>query len=358
MLAEAHALIRRGHYACIVCREHARIREEARKKDIDTYTLPLRSNYDLVSIWKLCQFIKGQHFDVVNTHSGKDSWIGGIAARMAKTPVLVRTRHLDIRLKRNIVNFIHYLPDTYITCGLNMRDNLIKNCGFPPERVVSIPTGIDERFLDTPRQPQARTEYDLDANAVVISNVGILRTVKGQEVTLQAFKRVLEALPHARCLLVGDGPGRNRLENVAKTLGISEHVIFTGYVEDVARIYSFSDVCVLSSFSEGVPQSVLQAMAVGVPVVATRVGGVPEVVVHEETGLLVDSGDHEAIAAQILRLVNDPALVIKLTKNARTFVLKDHCLEAMVSKIEHLYMTLLQRKTGNQNEDSIYPKDL
>ncbi|MBF0317668.1 MAG: glycosyltransferase family 4 protein [Nitrospirae bacterium] len=358
VLAEAHALVQRGHYTCIVCRVQARIRDEAQKKGIDTYTLPLRSNYDIISIWKLFRYIRRQQFDVVNTHSGKDSWIGGIAAKMAKTPVLVRTRHLNISLKRSLVNFIHYLPDTYITCGKNMRANLVRNCGFPQDRVVSIPTGVDEGFFATPRQSHGRSEYGIDADTVVIVNVGILRTVKGQEVTLQAFKKVLEVIPNVRCILVGDGPGRNRLENVAKTLGISESVIFTGFLDDVAAIYSFSDVCVLSSFSEGVPQSVLQAMAVGVPVVATRVGGVPEIVAHEKTGLLVDSGDHEALAAQIIRLIKDPALAKALTKNARTFVLEDHCLEAMVTKIERLYMTLLQRKTGNQNEDSIYQKDL
>ncbi|MBF0344783.1 MAG: glycosyltransferase family 4 protein [Nitrospirae bacterium] len=344
VLAEAYALMQRGHYVCIVCREHARLKTEALKKGVTVYTMPLKSSYDLTSIWQLVKYLRQHRFDVVNTHSGKDSWIGGLAARIAKTPVLVRTRHLNIKLKRNVINFIHYLPDAYITCGQNMRDTLVQECGFPQDKVVSIPTGVAKEFFDTRRDLHAKSKYGLDAGSVVIANVGILRTVKGQEITLQAFKKVLTELPHAKCLLVGDGPGRNRLLNVAKTLGISDNVIFTGYVDNVPDIYSFTDVSVLSSLSEGVPQSVLQAMAAGVPVVATRVGGVPEIVDHGGTGLLVDSGDHEALAAEILRLVKNPALAAELTKNAKTYALENHSLEAMVDKIERLYITLVQEK--------------
>ena len=128
VLSESLGLARRGHYVALVCRDHSAIKTEAAMLGIDVHTLPLRKPYDIESIVRLAMLLTRGRFDIVNTHSGVDSWIGGIAARLAKVPVLARTRHLNIPLKRNPLNFIHYLPDVYITCGENMRTNLTRNC--------------------------------------------------------------------------------------------------------------------------------------------------------------------------------------------------------------------------------------
>ncbi|RJQ19420.1 MAG: glycosyltransferase family 1 protein [Nitrospiraceae bacterium] len=341
VLAEAAGLIAKGHYIAIVCREHARIKTEAMKPGIDVHSLPLRKPYDAASIIKLAGFMKAGKFDIVNTHSGVDSWIGGIASRMAKVPVLVRTRHLNIPLKRNIFNFIHYLPDMYITCGDNMRSNLVNNCGFPAGKVVSIPTGVGMEFFEVRRNPEAKLKYGLDVNSTVITNVGILRSVKGHEVTLRAVKSVVDFFPNTKFLIVGDGPREETLKNLAKELGISEHVIFTGFVENIPEIYSFTDVAILSSWSEGLPQGLLQAMAAGVPVAATGVGGVPEVVINEKTGLLIGPGDHEGLAKGIIRLLNKPDEASRFAANAKELVLKGHSANHMIEKIEKLYKKLL-----------------
>jgi glycosyltransferase involved in cell wall biosynthesis len=344
VLSEAAGLIRKGHYAAIVCRGYAAIKSEAIKLGIDTYTLPMRKFYDIPSIIKMTKFLKNNGFDVVNTHSGVDSWIGGIAARLAKVPVLVRTRHLNIPLKRNLLNFVHYLPDVYITCGNNMRNNLVSNCGFPADRVVSIPTGAAMEFFDVKKNMEAKLKYGLDLNSIVITNVGILRSVKGHEVTLKSVKTVIAVFPNAKFLIVGDGPRKDALVNFTNELDISRHVIFTGFVENIPEIYSFSDVAVLSSLSEGLPQSLLQAMAAGVPVVATKVGGVPEVVLHEKTGVLTEPGDHEGLARGIIRILNNPDEAVQFTRNAKDLVLKEHSVHHMVDKIEGLYMSLLNQK--------------
>ncbi|HBH61862.1 MAG TPA: hypothetical protein DDX85_09020, partial [Nitrospiraceae bacterium] len=230
VLAEAAGLSERGHYVALVCREHASIREEAVRAGLDVHTLPMRKLYDAASIIRLTRFLKDNRFDVVNTHSGVDSWIGGLAARFAKVPVLARTRHLNLPLKRNLLNFIHYLPDVYITCGENMKDHLVKRCGFPGHKVVSIPTGVGPEFFDVKRDRDAGRKYGLDTDSVVITNVGILRSIKGHEVTLKAVKTVAGAYPKARFLLVGDGPRKEILERLVQDLGISQQVIFTGFV--------------------------------------------------------------------------------------------------------------------------------
>ncbi len=352
VLSEAAGLLDRGHYAAIACRQHAMIKDEALKLGIDIHILPFKKLYDISSIIRLTGLLRDKKFDVVNTHSGVDSWIGGIAAKFAGIPLLVRTRHLNLPLRRNPLNFIHYLPDMYITCGEDMRNNLITRCGFPRGRVVSIPTGISIERFSTGRNRKAGLKYGIDAGCPVITNVGILRSVKGHEVTLKAVKTVVESVPHARFLIVGDGPRREALESLAAGLGISGHVIFTGFVEDIPGIYSFSDVAVLSSWSEGLPQSVLQAMAAGVPVIATRVGGVPEVVIHGKTGMLVEPGDHKALAQGIIKLLGDHRLSMQLAENARDTIVREHSLAHMIDRIESLYERLLRQKQAGGNLDA------
>jgi len=253
-------------------------------------------------------------------------------------------------LKRNLLNFIHYLPDVYIACGENMKCHLVEGCGFPDHKVVSIPTGVGPEFFNVKKDRDARMKYGLDADSIVITNVGILRSIKGHEVTLKAVKTVAAAFPKARFLLVGDGPRKEILEKLVQDLGISQHVIFTGFVKDIPEIYSFSDMAVLSSWSEGLPQSLMQAMAAGVPVVATRVGGVPEVVIHEKTGLLVESGDHEGLAKGIIRILSDPGVSAEFAENAKKHVMEYHSVKHMVDKIEGLYKGLLAAKALTRKE--------
>ncbi len=341
VLAELEGMANRGHYAALVCREHAKM---AQKLSIDVFTLPMRRLYDVTSIINLAGILKKKRFDIVNTHSGVDSWIGGIAAKIAGVPALIRTRHLNIPLKRNMLNFIHYLPDMYITCGENMRNNLVQNCGFPFNKVISIPTGVGEEFFRVTKNPQAKTRYGLAPETPVITNVGILRSVKGHEVTLNAVKIVIEHFPDAKFLIVGNGPAKKRLENMACDTGIAKHVVFTGFIENIPEVYSISDVAVLSSWSEGLPQSMLQAMAAGVPVVATRVGGVPEVVIHEKTGLLVDAGDYNALARGIIRILENPGVALDFAKNARELVKREHPTSHMLNNIESLYSRLLNNE--------------
>jgi glycosyltransferase involved in cell wall biosynthesis len=349
ILAEAVGLSARGHYVALICRRHSQIKVKAEQHGIDTYTLPMRKLYDAVSIMQLITFLKKKRFDIVNTHSGVDSWIGGIASKIAGVPVLVRTRHLNIPLKRSLLNFIHYLPDMYITCGENMRETLVRQCNFPPEKVISIPTGVQTEFFHVKRNPEAKLSYGLDKDAIVITNVGIFRRVKGHEVTLKAVKMVINEFPKAKFLLVGDGPDKTVFERMAKEMGIAEHVLFTGFIDDVAGIYSFTNVAILTSWSEGLPQSLLQAMAAGVPVIATKVGGVPEVVLHEESGLLIKAGDHAGLAEGIIRIINHPELAVRMTGRAKEIVLKGHSMDSMLDSIEGLYQRLLRGKYSSSD---------
>jgi len=344
ILSEITGLRKRGYYVALSCRRDAEIRRQAERYGIDIYPLPFLNWYDTYTILQLVKILRKERFDIVNTHSSVDSWVGGIASKIAKVPVLIRTRHLDIPLKRDILHFIHYLPDMYITCGETIRKNLIDRCGFPPDKTVSIPTGVTDDFFNVKRNPDARVRYGLNKDSIVITNVGILRKVKGHEITLRAVKVVAGQFPAVKFLIVGDGPYRKKLEDMVDNLGIRQYVIFTGFVENIPEVYSFTDVAILSSWSEGIPQCLLQAMASGVPVVATEVGGVPEIVKNEKTGLLVAPGDYKGLAEGIIRIVKDNDFAAGLVENAKELVQREYSLGRMLDKIEDIYKKLLERK--------------
>ena len=344
VLAELSGLSGRGHDLCLVCRPDARIRAEAERAGIGVFPLPLKSPLDLASILKLRTILKEQGIEIVNTHSGVDSWIGSLAAKLGGVPLLVRTRHLNIPLRRSLLNFVHYLPDLYITCGENMRSTLVNQSGFPGNRVVSIPTGVSGEFFDVARDGGAKRAFGLEPSALVITNVGILRRVKGHEIMFRAVPDVVREFPQARFLVVGDGPRRAELERMADDLAIGEYVTFTGFIEDIRGVYTCTDVAVLSSWSEGLPQSVLQALACAVPVVATRVGGVPEVVKHEKTGFLAEPGDHGGLAREIIRVLREPEKAYQTALAGRELVRKDHSVERMLDQLEQLYAGLLGQR--------------
>jgi glycosyltransferase involved in cell wall biosynthesis len=294
----------------------------------------------------LARYLRRESIQVVNTHSGVDSWIGGLAAKLARTPVLVRTRHLNIPLKRNWFNFVHYLADQIITCGETMKIQLVEQCGFPARQISSIPTGIDYyRFAPARSRKQTRAALAVPAEDFLILMVGVIRSVKRVEIALRAFQHLLAQQPGAHLVLAGDGPMRKLMEELAQSLRIAERTQFLGHREDVADLMAAADVLLLTSRSEGVPQVVTQALGLGVPVVASAVGGVPELVQHEHTGLLVSSEDPAAVSDALLRIARNPEQAALLGKAGREHALANYSLSAMLDKTEALLSHLLAEKS-------------
>jgi len=342
---EMRGLVARGHEVTLVTRPQCRIREKAAAAGIPVVTLPMRKALDFGSIVALRRLLRENNVEVVNTHSGVDSWIGGLAAKLARTPVLLRTRHLNIPLRRNWLNFVHYLPDRIITCGETMRRQLIESSGFPEARLVSIATGIDFAEFE-PRRPrrEVRQALGLCEVEVMILMVGILRTVKGHDTALQAFQILSSKFPDAALVLAGDGPLLPAMEQLAHTLGIAKRVRFLGFRNDIPDLMGAADVLLLTSRSEGVPQTVTQALGLGLPVVATSVGGVSELVQSEQSGLLIPPGDPDAAADAVRRIIGDPGMAERFRAAGRVRVRQNFSLQAMLDKTERVCLELLETK--------------
>lgn len=340
ILSEMLGMQARGHTILLATRAHAKIAEKAREAGIVVHTFPFRSNMDVYTIYKLYQLISQYRVQIVVTHSGKDNWCGGLAAKLARVK-LVRTRHLAAPLKRNWRHFIHYLADRIVTCGERVRGMLIEQYHFPAMQLVSIPTGIDfTQFIPTDTRDNLRRKWQIATDEWVVVMVGVIRSVKRHEVALRAFAKVIQSWPKARLLLLGEGPLRNDMEALALTLNLQTHVQFLGHREDIPDFLALADCALLTSRSEGLPQALSQAAGMGLPIVATNVGGISEVVIDEQTGLLSAAEDIEAIAANMLRLAKNPRWANAMGSRGKEHALAHLSLHTMLDKTEQLYYSL------------------
>jgi glycosyltransferase involved in cell wall biosynthesis len=226
-----------------------------------------------------------------------------------------------------------------------IREHLI-GVGIPPDRVVSIPTGVDvERFSPDVSGDPVRAEFSVGREEPLVSVIGVLRSWKRHDVFLEAVRLLREGGSPVRGLVVGEGPQRERIAGGIAGKDLARAVRMTGYRQDIPEIVAASDVIVLPSDRfEGVPQVILQSLAMGRAVVASPIGGVPEVVHHEKTGLLCPAGDPSAYADAIARLLAEPELRERLGATGRELVLSRYSSTAMCDRTEGFYDMLASAK--------------
>jgi len=343
-LNEARWIGERGWRVIVAGQPEGRFVTRAREAGLETAPLRMRSPWDLSAVARLTRLIRGEGVSVVHTHSSVDGWLGGLAARAARVPV-VRTRHVSIPVRRGFNPVYTWLADRVITSGEAIR-RIIVGAGVPAGRVVAIPAGVDLETLPFRTAPLRTGEpglfQDLRLSSPVIGSVAMFRGSKGHAHLLEAFAAVRTVHPTATLLLVGDGIRRGWVEGLAREAGLADCVVFTGFSEDVPALLAVMDCFVLASTrTEGVPQSLLQAFAAGVPVVASDIGGVPEVVADGVTGLLAESGSATALAAGIARVLSDAPAAVRRAEAARALVEERFSHAASITRLLQLYGELL-----------------
>lgn len=346
IILECRKAMERGHTVLIACQPGSGILARAEETGIPTAIVRMRSGYDPLAILQLAILIRSRKIDVVNTHSGKDTWLGSIAARLAGAHLLVRTRHLSVPLSTSPLNFVHRMADGIVTTGEAIRQELITRNRLPAERILSIATGVsirrfDPNFADA---SELRRELRLPDNAQVITMVAVLRSMKRHDLFVQAAEMLKERFPAAYFLIVGDGPGEMRVNELIRNAGMQDRIIMTGYRKDVEAVLALSDVVVLTSDRfEGVPQSLSQAMAMRKPVVAAPVGSTAELVRHEETGMMATCGDASSFADTIARLLEDDNLRQRIGEAARLHILNNYTDDIMIDRTLAFYDRLLEK---------------
>jgi len=311
--------------------------------------------HDAFAAWRLARIIRRVRPDVVHTHTAKAGAVGRAAAVLAgpRRPVVVHTFHGHVlrgyfgragtRVFRAIETILARATDRLIAVSPEVRDELVALGVAPKEKfsVVRLGIELEPRVSFDGDTAEVRRRHGIGPDKFVVGWFGRMTAVKRTDDLLTTLAGVRERGIDALLVFVGDGDDRARLEQRAHDLGLARSCLFLGYQEDVAPWYAVCDAVILTSASEGTPVTIIEALAAGRAVVATRVGGVPDVVDEGETGFMVHLGDTHALAERLEILARDPARRAAMGAAGRERVLRRYAVERLVDDIDALYRELL-----------------
>jgi len=322
---------------------------------------PLR---DLVATFRLARLIRRERPQILHTHTAKAGTVGRVAALLTgsrRPPIVVHTFHGHVLrgyfgpvrslFFRLLERWLASRTTALVAVSPQVRDDLVSLGIAPRERFAVIRLGIElvERVAaEQNGRAESRRYLGIPDERFAIGWIGRMTPVKRTDDVLVAFKRLRDGGVDATLCMVGDGPDRAGLEQRAYELGIVRDTLFLGYQEDVAPFYAAFDALVLPSSNEGTPVSVIEALGAGRPVVATRVGGVPDIVRDGEDGFLVEPGATDELADRLARLARDPALRERMGKQGRERVLPRYAVDRLVGDMDQLYRSLLSAVGGRR----------
>ena len=349
IVAEAKGMGLRGHHVVIAAPKDSPLIAYAREEGVQCEGIPvgILGWGRLVPVF--LKLILEYQIQVVHTHGSQDSWTASVAGRLSSLkPIIIRSRHKSTPISQTWRHqwLYKYLAHGVMTTSEQIRKDIISRQAVDPMRAFSVPTGVDlSIFNPEETTDDLRNELGIPRESIVLGTVAFLRTYKGLHLCLEAVRWLRHRVPSIRFLVVGDGPERFRLQEQAKTLGIQSQVLFLGFRSDVHRVLATLDIFVLpSTEAEGVPQAITQAMAMNIPVVASSTGGIPEVVEHESTGLLVPVRDSRLLRENLFTLIEDKYLRVRLGKRGRESIVSSYSCHAMLDNIEGMYASLWQRE--------------
>lgn len=313
---------------------------------------------DLVALWKLYRLMRRERFDVVHTHLAKAGILGRLAAKIAGTPLVVHNLHGMVfhDYQPWLINracwvaqiLANPLTDHYVTVSEVVGDKAVESGIGSRESFSTIYTGMElDWFLDAQVDTGAvRQEFGIPEGVPVVGMVARMAPVKNHAQFLEMAPGIIRQVPDARFLLVGDGPLQADLQRQAVDLGIAGNVVFTGMVprERVPDLMAIMDVLAHTALYEGLPRVFVQALAMGKPCVAFDADGTREVVISGETGYVVPIGDGQAMASNIIKLLADPQLRLRMGEAGKHLVDPQFRVETMVEQTGALYQRLLAAK--------------
>lgn len=346
----AKELKRKGLPFFFIVQPESPLHQKACEAELPVLPFKIRNEFDLPAILRLAWAMKRKKCLLVHFHDAHSAAVGSVAASLAKVPFRIITRRVDFPLKKNYFSRRKYMKnvDAIIAISEGVKKVLVEG-GVDPENVEVISSGID--FSSFEEDSSALTskdylhcEFSFAVDDYLVGIVAHLADHKGHQYLIQATKILKQQAPKIKTIIVGEGPLSMELDRQAKELDVEDIIFFLGFRKDIPKILSSLDLFVLSSHLEGMGSSILDAMASRLPVVATKVGGIPEVVINGETGLLVPPRNPSALARAILRLYSDKTLASRLGQKGYELVHRKFSAEAMADKVVRLYEKIGLRK--------------
>ena len=310
MLVTVLGLRALGHRTMLVAHPTGELRRRA-AEGLDLIPLAPRTEMDLAAAWRLARVLKQLKPEIVHAHDPHAVAMASLALSMNTAPVrprLIASRRVDFHMRRSALSRWKYKQVDCFICASEAIRRMVVGDGIPRRNTVTVHEGIDLGRVNAAPRAELHQELWLPHEAPIVGNVAALVPHKGQRYLIGAATRVLRQHPDARFIIAGEGELRQPLEQQIHQHRLEKHVILAGFRSDILSVHKAFDIFVMSSVTEGLGTSILDAMACGKPVVAANVGGIPEVVVDGGTGLLVPPRDPDALAAAIARLLGNPTL--------------------------------------------------
>lgn len=310
---------------------------------------------DLLALFELIILMRQEKFDIVHTHNSKAGFVGRLAAKITGVPIVIHTIHgfafhefeepprkrLFILLEKFAASF----TDKLITVSQPLKEWGLRLGIGTSDKYITIYDGIEiERFKFKFNIGRIKQEIGVRPKDLVVGVISKLWKGKGHKCILEAAKQVIVSIPNVKFIFVGDGYLENELKKLVQELGLEDHVIFTGFRRDIPAITATFDVAILASFFEGLGRVLLEAMVLAKPVIASKVGGIVDVVDDEKTGILVPPHDVPALTKALIRLLSDASLRKKMGKAGRKKIDIKFTAASMVDDIRKVYEELLLKK--------------
>ena len=324
-----------GHHAWLVCNPGSQVHSKASELGTRVVTMSLQSRVDPLCSWRLWRFCRRNKIDLLKAYSSKDHWIC-LPLYFCGIP-LSRARCITdpIGSKSRAFVFKHGCSQIVADASVIKRQ-LVEEHGVDPAKIEVIGSAVDlEKFKPTRDRTKFRREIGVASNTTLIGNVGMIRPDKGQLVLVEAAPLVLEKRPDARFVIVGQGTGILKrginVRNAIDRAGLADKMIMAGYRWDTPDVYAACDIVVIASLrTEASPIVLREAFASGRPVIATKVGDIPEIVEHRKNGLLIEPGDTQALAAAILEFIGDPKLAAHCAANGLRYATEHFSFDKMM----------------------------
>jgi glycosyltransferase involved in cell wall biosynthesis len=328
-----------GHRTMLVAHPNGELRRRA-QEGLDLLPLAPRMEMDLNAAWRLSRIVKQLRPDVLHAHDPHAVAMAALALSMSTQlakPPLVASRRVDFHLRGSSLSRWKYRQvDCFVCASAAIRKMLIGD-GVPEVRAVTVHEGIDLEHVQSAPPADLHADLWLPHHAPIVGNVAALVPHKGQRHLIESAMLVLPKVPDARFVIAGEGELRPALERQIREHHLEKHVLLAGFRPDVLSLHKAFDIFVMSSLTEGLGTSLLDAMACGKPIVATAAGGIPEVVVDGETGFLVAPRDHEGMARAIVALLKDEDLRRHMGEAGRTRARVHFSAERMVQDTLRVY---------------------
>lgn len=341
----------RGYTVAVCSFRNGEVRRKLEREGIEVIILNKNRPYDPVFLFKLASIIKRRRVDLVHSHLIVADIYGWIACKLLSLPFMITVHGeglTDLRHGGSVLNFIMRRTGRVVAVSEDLRRKIARKAS--PDNLSTVHNGIEiEAFnLDHRSIPPANIDPRLNESDLIVGSVGRLHPVKGYGYLLEAVPKVKAAVPRVKFVIAGEGVLRRELEEKAERLGIGGTVLFLGHRDDIPEVLSCFDIFVLPSLTEGISISILEAMAASKPVIATDVGGNPEVVEGGTTGVLVKPENPDELARAIVALAENPTMRDAMGRAGRKRVMERFSMKAMVSKYEGLYDDLISETRGRK----------